>query len=109
MRRHPERAALVQRCAAAASGVAFYLYPSGQLLAHALATAVEQCWANDADDRRRLHRRRGSPIVDALHRLPFARLFYPLAFAYLCHVRIFQPWLAPPVLMDLMHQTTNGR
>lgn len=106
VRHQPDGANVAQAVAALASGLAFYLCPSTQLLAHAFATAVELSWSNYMRHSRAATR----PLaINWLSRLPIARIFYPLAFAYLVHVRIFYPWLAPAMLRNLMNRTTNYR
>lgn len=92
--------------AAFASGIAFHLCPNTQLLAHALATAIQLSWANYL--RKTAPAKRPS-IVNRLAGIPIARIFYPLAFAYLLQVRIFYPWLAPAMLKNLVNRTTNYR
>lgn len=87
-----------------AAGIAFYLYPDPQLLAHATATAVQLTWDNYIQQNSDSER---PTVINVMNRLELARLFYPLAFAYLLHVRVFYPWLAPSVLQNLMHLTTN--
>lgn len=105
MRHYPD-VANAQLIAALVSGISFYLCPSTQLLAHAIATAVELTWTNYIRCSRSEDRPRP---VNWLNRMPIARIFYPLAFAYLTQVRIFYPWLAPSVLRNLMNRTTNYR
>lgn len=96
---------LANTASAFISGISFYLYPSHQLLAHAMAITVNMGWSlylnqtKDTVDR--------PVVVKWLSQVPIARLFYPLAFAYLLQMRVFYPWLAPPVLKHLMNLTTN--
>lgn len=85
------------------AGGSFYLYSDTQLLCHALVTAIEQFWENY----KTLSITSGTPAIAILSRLPIARIFYPFGFAYLLHVRAFEPWLAPAVLKNLMNLTTN--
>lgn len=82
-------------------GSAFYLYPDQAIFSHTVITIVEIYWT--------LYYEKIKSHLKwiPLDRIKMIYIFFPIAFGYVCHVRVFYPWLAPAILKKLMHLTTN--
>lgn len=82
-------------------GSAFYLYPDQSIFSHTAITIVEIYWTLYCEQ-----------IKSYLKWIPLDKIkmiyiVFPIVFGYVCHVRVFYPWLAPSILKKLMHLTTN--
>lgn len=82
-------------------GSAFYLYPDQAIFSHTAITIVEIYWT--------LYYEQIKSYVKwiPLDKIKMIYVFFPIAFGYVTHVRVFYPWLAPAILKKLMHLTTN--
>lgn len=82
-------------------GSAFYLYPDQAIFSHTAITIVEIYWT--------LYYEQIKTFLKwiPLDKIKMIYVFFPIAFGYVCHVRVFYPWLAPSILKKLMHLTTN--
>lgn len=83
------------------SGLAFYLYPDRAIFSHTAITIIEIYWTAYYE------RIKSFLKWIPLDKIKMTHVIFPFAFGYVCHIRAFNPWLAPPMLMKFMHFTTN--